>query len=564
MWNPQHPRLYLGSSAYRDPAFYELEFGSPDQLGDYRLPDRERHLDALYQKLKERRPLPSGSEARFKIIYVRNWGGKSEEELRDLRKVLDGLEAPGLEFTLMYDPSDLKGHPRGAKMTTDQIVRRARLFEELGLPFGYFAAHGCQVWISDEAIRRTIEAAPSMFRFVYVAEDFEAFYRPEYRPFLEWCGRMLELCSRHSLRLLFKEKHDVWGLLPADPEIAKTLFRPEYRDVIVPIYATNQVYQPEVQWGGMVGLKEAGWCDEFGMSTQWWNWTEWKIRDLSAAYVCPSDITLRLELLGAALGATWFHIEGGQPYLNNDPTKGFAPMVTRHRDLVYEMMRKHILVPHAPLANLNRVAVVRSLHPEFERAKAEGRQIIYPYFQRNVEPLRRGFIPATHMFEPYPASAFPRLAYASAWNGITCFPTTPFGWVAVLPPSAQRPHDLEPMETDGESVTVGGRQQNADQAAGAVTQRLVEGAADLGIEAPGTCMVVQRLDGAGEGRYRVFLIDPGYLAPEGVEATLTAPHARGIQVTDLCSGEPLPATANHCPVVVRPGAFRAVDVVVNH
>jgi hypothetical protein len=564
LWSGPGTRLILSSSGYRDPALYELTFGEGDELRDYRLPDREQHLDAIYQALKARSPLPATGDGRFKIVYVRNWGSRSEEELRALRSVLDGLEAPTVEFTLMYDPSDLKGHPRGAKMTTDQIVERARLFEELRLPFGYFAAHGCQVWISDEAIRRTIEAAPTMFRYLYVAEDFEAFYRPEYRPFLDWCERMLGLCARHGLKMLFKEKHDVWGLLPADPEIAEALFKPEYRDVIVPVYSTNQVYQPEVQWGGMLGLKAAGWCSEFGMSTQWWNWTEWKIRDLSAAYVCPSDITLRLELLGAALGATWFHIEGGQPYLDNDPAKGFAPLVTRHRDLVYELVRKNVLTAQAPPANLNSTALVRSLHPEFERAKAEQRQIVYPYFQRNVEPLRKGFIPATHMFEPYPEVSFPRVAYGSAWNGITCFPATPLGWVAIVPPAAGTPDGLQTLTTDGEKLELNQTWVEAEAAADTVVERLTDGAGSFGLVAPGTCMVVHRLGAAGDQRFRVFLIDPGYLAPRGVETTLEAPGAERMEVSDLISGADIPARGNECPLVIEPGAFRALEVAMGN
>jgi hypothetical protein len=52
--------------------------------------------------------------------------------------------------------------------------------------------------------------------------------------------------------------------MPADPEIAGILFRPEYKNVIVPIWSTNQPYQPEVELGGMLGLKESGLCNEFG------------------------------------------------------------------------------------------------------------------------------------------------------------------------------------------------------------------------------------------------------------------------------------------------------------
>lgn len=92
---------------------------------------------------------------------------------------------------------------------------------------------------------------------------------------LKWMDRILALCVKYNLKMVLKEKHDDWGLMPADPEIAGILFRPEYKNVIVPIWSTNQPYQPEVELGGMLGLKESGLCNEFGMSTQYWNWHEW-------------------------------------------------------------------------------------------------------------------------------------------------------------------------------------------------------------------------------------------------------------------------------------------------
>ena len=140
-------------------------------------------------------------------------------------------------------------------MTTGEIVERARLFERLKLPFGYFAVHGCQAWISDEAIQRSIEAAPTMFRYLYVAEDTESSTERVTGCLSSGASGCSSRCTRHGMKLLFKEKHDAWGLIPCDPEIAARLFKPQYRDTLVPLYSTNQVYQPEVQWGGMLGLK---------------------------------------------------------------------------------------------------------------------------------------------------------------------------------------------------------------------------------------------------------------------------------------------------------------------
>ncbi len=553
--------LYLGSSGLRDPAYYRLRFGARDQLSHYKVPDHERHLDALYQAVRSRRALPVVGHAKFKIVYTRNWAKESEQSLRALRRLLDRLETPWLEYTLMYDPSDLKAHPRGVKMTTDQIVERAKLFERLRLPFGYFAVHGGQAWISDEAIERTIEAAPTMFRFLYVAEDTEGFYDARFKPFMAWCDRMLKLCKQHGLRLLFKEKHDTWAVVASDPEIAARWFKPEYRDTIVPLYSTNQVFEPEVQWSGLVGLKAAGLCREFGMSTQWWNWGEWRNREVNAAFVCPSDITLRLELLGAALGATWFHIEGGQPYLENDFTKGFSPLVTRHRELVYELMRKGLLNPNLPLANRNKAVVVRSFHPALAKAKAEGRKIIYPYPWRNEPSLRKGFLAAVQLFEPYRPDAFPRIAYGSKFNGQTCFPTTPYGWVPIVPAGVGSLQTQLTVETDGDRVKVGGRWRQADEAVSEIRDVFRRGAGDLPLQATGACVAVRGPLDDGH-QYLVYLLDPGYLAPQGATATLRAQDGRTLQAVDLVTGQTVPCRGGSCTVRIEPGAFRVLKVTL--
>jgi hypothetical protein len=357
----------------------------------------------------------------------------------------------------------------------------------------------------------------------------------------------------------------VWGLLPSDPEVFNVLFSPKHREITVPIWSSNQPYQPEIQLGGMLGLKAAGLCREFGMSAQYWNWHEWGryprgIRDVSPTYVCPADIILRLELMGVALGGTWVHIEGGQTYLQSDPREGVVPLANRHRELVFEMVRKNLLIPGAQPANLNAATVVRSFHPALEEGKARGRKVAYPYYERNSEALRRGFIPARYLFEPYAAEAFPRLAYDEDWNVRSCFPRTPHGWVPVLPPAAKLPADAFAIHTDGERVQLTGQWQEAVAAAPEVARVLQEGAAAIPLQAPGACLVLQR---DPEGTYTVVLLDSGYLAPRGVDTTLTASGRPIRSVTDLITGAPLVVAGNGCRVAIEPGAFRVLKVEMN-
>lgn len=497
-------------------------------------------------------------------MAMNSFAQANEETLLRYRKKLDELETDQIEYLVMFEASDLYGHERGYKLTTDQIVERSALFEKTGIPFGYFVAHGGQVWTTEEAIRRSKQVAPGMFRFLYIAENLETLYSPLYKDVLAWSAKMLEFCSQNDMKMIFKEKHDVWGLLPSDPEVSDILFHEKYKATTVPIWSTNQPYQPEIQMGGMLGLKQAGLCNEWGMSTQYWNWHEWGryprgIRDVSATFVCPSDVILRLDLMGIALGGTWIHIEGGQTYLESDVTSGLAPPAIRHRDLAYELIRKNIITPGANPINVNNTVVLRSFHSELEKGKLNRRRIAYPYYDRNTEPLRHGFIPARYLFETYSPDAFPWIAYSMAWNSITCFPQTPNGWIPFLPPDAPLLPAMQPVYTDGEKVKLGNEWVGSLKAAPYITEQIKQGAADIPFEAPGTCLIIQK-DALKNHVYTLVMMDTGYLSPTGVETVIKATNRNILVASDMVSGNEVDFSGNSFAVKIEPGAFRVIRI----
>lgn len=580
-WNEKDPQLFLSSSRLRHAAYYSLVYGEKDELITYQVPDHDKHLAEIYQTLKQQPalqtgvPLPGKDEAKYGgkvkvFIHLERITDESDETLKEFRKVLDGFETEQIEYLVQYQASDLYGHERGYKLTTDEIVERAARMEKAGIPFGYFVAHCGQVWTSEEAIRRSKQAAPNTFRFLYIAENLETMYLPLYKDVIAWMDKMLDYCAENDMKMIFKEKHDVWGLLPSDPELGDVLFSEKHGRVTVPIWSTNQPYQPEVQFGGMLGLKQAGMVDEFGMSTQYWNWHEWGrfprgIRDISATFICPSDIILRLDLTGIALGGTWVHVEGGQTYFMSDMREGLAPLTARHRDLAYELIRKNILIPGADPVNMNSTAVIRHYHTEMEKNKEKREMVAYPYYHRNTPELRKGFIPARFLFETYSPDAFPWIAYDMPWNVHTCFPQTPNGWIPFLPPGGetaiQEHSDLLPdaqkIVTDGERVLLNGKWLDSEEAAGTVAAKIRKGAEGIPVEAPGASMIIQQ-NPAGENVFTIILTDPGYLAPVGLETTLKARGGDIRKVTDLVTGEILESNGNSCPIKVLPGAFRAI------
>lgn len=63
------------------------------------------------------------------------------------------------------------------------------------------------------------------------------------------------------------------------------------------------------------------------------------------------------------------------------------------------------------------------------------------------------------------------------------------------------------------------------------------------------------------GRYRVVLVDPGYLTPSGRDASLTVHAPQRLKaVRDVLSGGMLPFSDRRARISVPAGAFRVVDV----
>jgi hypothetical protein len=68
-------------------------------------------------------------------------------------------------------------------------------------------------------------------------------------------------------------------------------------------------------------------------------------------------------------------------------------------------------------------------------------------------------------------------------------------------------------------------------------------------------MIIQK---EAENTWRLILMDPGYLAPKGVETVIRAKAGNIIKAVDMISGEIIKAG-----IKIEPGAFRVVRITTN-
>ena len=395
---------------------------------------------------------------------------------------------------------------------------------------------------------------------MYVAENTSLYPSAKWEEFVRWAMKVIDLCRRYGgKKVVFKEMHDSWTFLASDPQVQATLLRPENRDTVVAMYATNNPCAPELQMGGMIGLKHAGFVGDWGISTQYWNWSWGAHRSGQANWsICPADVILSMELAAGCLGARWFHIEGGQEYLVRGEA-ALSPRARRHRDLVYELIRKNILLAVSDEDNrsFSNVVVVRRFHPLVDELRASGTWLGTPD-RRPVGPLRNGLLGIPHALQTVSPDFLSASAYGHQRCVQTMAPQTPYGCIRIVPDDVRvRPFlaGKEPLVTDGCDVFVAGKRTSAGAAREYVLKALQGGADKLPVRAPGAAVFTHRI---GNG-YRVFLLDPGYMCPQGVDTRLEIGlPGNAFEVHDLVTGEKLAVEDGRLPI--RVPAFRVIEI----
>lgn len=560
---------FLPSSGFRDPSVYRLRWtrDGSNPLAEAELANPiSDYLARTYDQVAACKPAAAPDTEKAHVVYASlawpfsRWG--SLGRLRKAHEALSAKENEHLEFVFMLWPKDLPVElHRGQMSEQSEILEVVRFFEELGRPFLFFVDHGCSPNLSLDTMRKTLELAPKTCRGFYVAENTAKYPSAKWEEYVGWAMQVMDLCLEHGGRkFIMKEMYDTWCALPSDPRVRSTLLQPKYRDLIVAMYATNNPHAPELQIGGMIGLKQAGLVSGWGISTQYWNWS-WASHGLSQEYpnICPADVIMRMELSAACLGGRWFHIEGGQQYLLRG-TDEMDPSAKLHRDLVYELIRKGLL-PVADSANLSFSAavVVRSHHPITDTARDAGKTLGSPR-SRPFSPCRTGFLGVDQAVLSAHPAYLPAYAYGVRRYCDTMFAETPYGFLRCVPECSEATPFLEgklQLVTDGDCVRVGGKNMSADDARGAVIAKLKNAAAELPFSAPGVALYPHRVGDA----YRVWMLDPGYMNPKGVETRLTirlpGDHFEAI---DSVTGEQLVVKGKTVPVSVPPGGFRALEV----
>lgn len=558
------PDLML-SSPTRGRGFYRVAY--PAGLAPLELARPKDDLDALVAAVAAMKPLPAPERpARPIQVLIPVKFREVEKRAVPLARYLRSLEAPGLEFALMitavheergklkdgYRPPASARKQKRLLFSREQIVATARYLESRQLPFYVEAAKIALPNMRAATCEAIMAAAPKYCRGFLVNENAPT-RTSKFPQYVVWAEQVMDACHRHGdKKFIMDEFLNFWSSVPANPRWFAALFKPAYRDVAVPMYKTNRLVAPEQMQGMILGLWKAGVVAEWGYCTEddAWKWGSWFMNP-------PHDVLMRLEVMAAALGATYFRIEENREFIRQRGADFVVEAGTpRHRGLFHELVRKGALRPAQDAAEL-------IVSPVALRKDGDGLDLGQPfghneYWQR-VHEGRGLWSCGTLLQAVRPDYPFASLyAMRHGYEGL--FPQTPYGLVALLPAhlKANAPCIKATWTIGADSATApGGRGVPRARLRDALLASFTAGAAELPVRADGCLTVIRR----GQGGFRVYLFDPGHFDAGARQVSLRLARPEAVAaVTDLVSGEKLEIADKCVKLRVPAGGLRILEV----
>jgi hypothetical protein len=565
-----HAEILL-SSATRGHYFYMLDAqeGAIPSTFSARKPDK---IDVLRREVESKKGVAAKSDkavqAPNSAMHVLLYWNIRRTAIEEIRAFLDKLSTPSLQIELMvtgvieedkaprdeYKMSKRFKKRRKEIYTQKEILERIKVYEQSKIPFYVLLGTHRNLHMRLDTMEKILKLAPVALKGFIVNEDIYD-KAGEFEMFLSILDKIFPLLERHGRKkLIMNEYQDFWYKTLHNPRAFNTIFKRERRDILVPMYKTNNFKGPELNVGTILGVWKAGLFEDWGVSAQDDSW-KWE----SIFMEPPHDILLRMEVMAASLGATYFRIEAnGDFYKNLGKGFGVTEGAKRHRDLFHELCRQKVIRPVDSSDQVLISPVMLQIKPDQAILPRSGvhQDIYWQNVYRQSGPLAYGF-PLQVAREDYlPKSLYDLEMYC---NGF--FPKTIYGFVGMVPAS------IDPLSISGtkdfwliegqNAYKKGGKKTLVSQTRQTIISDFDGQAKNMPFRAEGVFLVVNQFD----DHYRVYLADPGYLDISDVKTTLEINlPGKSPEVTDFLSGRSMSPAGKKLEITVPAGAFRVLKV----
>ena len=487
-------------------------------------------------------------------------------EIESLYKSLQSRESPNLVFEMMVDglrekANKQKGYkiPKRFKKKSafakNEILAFSASMEERGIPFYIRVAKNNKFHLTPETVENILITSPNSCKG-FIANEC-SYTRRNFKSFVNSLERVLEILRRHGKRKLILNQHfDFWFKIPSDPAVAPKLFKPEYREIVVPMYKTNRPHGPELNMGMIVGMWKSGIVEDWGYCAQD---DLWKFESIFMNP--PSDVVLRMEVMAASLGATYYRIEGnrqflkkvGENYLLEEASK-------RHRDFFHALVRKGVIAPLAKPEQLltSPVLFLKKFNPQEMPKKSDSHG---SYWTDTFQ--RRGIFSYDFALKRVRDNYLPRLwtDMQHYYDGV--FPKTPYGFVSFVPDwanSAGRTFASQTFLTDGDTVSdAKGTRIPEDQLNEVILGSLKQNAKKLPFLADDVFLAINKYE---DGSYVLYLMDTSQFYTHDIHTKLRINLGkRTFKVMDVLHNEVLSVGESTISLTVPAGLLRILKVV---
>ncbi len=489
---------------------------------------------------------------------VKGWRDKkAQKEGKETVKLAKKKDKKGKdEDTEDYDlPERFQG--KGNYSQSD-ILSFVSEMEQKNIPFYIRVAKNNNLHLSLQTVEKILITAPRSCRG-FVANEC-SYTRRGFDRFVTSMGKVMDLLVKYGeKKLILNEHFDFWFEMPSDYSIASRIFKPAFKNVLIPMYKTNRPHIPELNLGMIMGMWKSGVCSEWGYSAQEDVW-KWESIFLSRS----SDVLLRMEVMAASLGATYFRIEGNGEFVKKE--KGnyvLDPDSKRHRDLFHTLVRKGVIIPpdRSEQVLTSPVLFQKEFNPQQKPSDSEGH---HAYWIRKFG--QRGLFSYEFPLKRVKDDYLPAL-----WTGMYSYyegllPKTPYGFVSFVPqwvkPDQQTWVSRFVVKENGSIMDSEGRKIPQGEEKKVILESLKKHSNQLPFSADNVVLSINKSD---DGNYLLYLIDPNQFNVRDITTKLKLNVKEPVaKVEDVIENKPLNINNSEIQLTVPAGLFKILRVVLKN
>jgi len=568
--NSEYSKILLSSSR-RGHYFYQMGISSANAKSSQKqLFEKEKNntdeILKMANKLDASNTVPFNTSSPSPKIHVilRSNSDLKKAYIEKLAAFLKKREAPELSYemmiTQMYETrktsKNTQKQPKFAKKCSysqQKILQIIKVYETLKMPFFVVIGKACQFHMSISTMEKILQVAPKYCRGFMANEDIYS-HDKMFETFIHEIVKIMDMLLKHEKKLILDEFLDFWIKVPTMPTVGQKLFNKKYNDVLVPMYKTNRFITPELNIGMIIGLWKAGLVKQWGFCAQddLWKWESIYMNP-------PDDVLLRMEVMAASLGATYFRIEAGREFIEQrDGEWVVSEGAKKHRDLFHTLVRNDIIKPVYDSKQLIISPVM--LQVKYDSSLMPRKNQNHKTYWQDAYKLE-GALAYKFPLQTTNEDYLPSFIYDMKHFYDGLFPKTPYGFIGIVPEWVN-PLKISGIKDyliiDGQNVY---KKNGKKYDAGEVKERLLDNLRTYQKEIPfqtnGIFLAINEIrDG-----YILYLIDSGHLdiSNSDTDIKINLP-VKNPKIIDAISGNTIKCKNNKINITVPAGSFRIFKI----